>query len=150
MLRRTTEGSPSHRLPRPDDRTAPDFTMKDEGRTMVRNPMSPSVPVAECSRNPFLSLHREMNRLIDDVFRVGQPAAAASQGQGDVPTFVNASMNASETDKGIRIAAELHGVAERDIDGNLNDDALTIRGESALIQIKAIGRQRSHHGPAGR
>ena len=71
-----------------------------------------------------------MNRLFDDVFRgTGLPAATGSQGQGDVGTFVNASMNVSETDKEIRITAELPGVTEQDIDVSLDDDVLTIRGE---------------------
>jgi len=80
--------------------------------------------------DPFLSLHREMNRLFDDVFRGAPlPTAAGRQGQGDVGNFVNASMNVSETDKEIRITAELPGVTEQDIDVSLDDDVLTIRGE---------------------
>ncbi|WP_457090143.1 Hsp20/alpha crystallin family protein [Microvirga sp. P5_D2] len=71
-----------------------------------------------------------MNRLFDDVFRgAALPAAAGSQGQGDIGNFVNASMNVSETDKEIRITAELPGVTEQDIDVSLDDDVLTIRGE---------------------
>ncbi|MBM6581516.1 Hsp20/alpha crystallin family protein [Microvirga sp. BT689] len=38
-------------------------------------------------------------------------------------------MNVSETDKEIRITAELPGVSEQDIDVSLDDDVLTIRGE---------------------
>jgi HSP20 family protein len=80
--------------------------------------------------DPFLLLHREMNRLFDDVFRgANLPAASGSQGQGDVGTFVNTSMNVSETEKEIRITAELPGVTEQDIDVSLDDDVLTIRGE---------------------
>jgi HSP20 family protein len=71
-----------------------------------------------------------MNRLFDDVFRgASLPAAAGSQGQGDVGNFVNVSMNVSETDKEIRITAELPGVTEQDIDVSLDNDVLTIRGE---------------------
>nr|WP_246726427.1 Hsp20/alpha crystallin family protein [Microvirga arsenatis] len=80
--------------------------------------------------DPFLSLHREMNRLFDDVFRgASLPAAPGGQSQGDVGSFVNASMNVLETDKEIRITAELPGVTEQDIDFSLDDDVLTIRGE---------------------
>ena len=98
---------------------------------MARNPMTPFRPGGGMvPGDPFLSLHREMNRLFDDVFRgSGLPAATGSQGQGDVGTFVNASMNVSETDKEIRITAELPGVTEQDIDISLDDDVLTIRGE---------------------
>ena len=79
---------------------------------MARNPMIPFRPGGGMfPGDPFLSLHREMNRLFDDAFRgIGLPAATGSQGQGDVSTFVHASMNVSETDKEIRITAELPGV----------------------------------------
>jgi HSP20 family protein len=98
---------------------------------MARNPMTPFRPGGGMfPGDPFLSLHREMNRLFDDVFRgASLPSAAGSQGQGDVGNFVNASMNVSETDKEIRITAELPGVTEQDIDVSLDDDVLTIRGE---------------------
>ena len=39
------------------------------------------------------------------------------------------SMNVSETEKELRITAELPGVTEQDIDISLDDDVLTIRGE---------------------
>jgi len=98
---------------------------------MARNPMTPFRPGGGMfPGDPFLSLHREMNRLFDDVFRgAALPAASGSQGQGDVGNFVNASMNVSETDKEIRVTAELPGVTEQDIDVSLDDDVLTIRGE---------------------
>ena len=97
---------------------------------MARNPMTPFRPGGGMfPGDPFLSLHREMNRLFDDVFRGSALPASGSQGQGDVGTFVNASMNVSETDKEIRITAELPGVSEHDIDVSFDDDVLTIRGE---------------------
>ena len=98
---------------------------------MARNPMIPFRPGGGMfPGDPFLSLHREMNRLFDDVFRgAALPAASGSQGQGDVGAFVNASMNVSETDKEFRITAELPGVTEQDIAVSLDDDVLTIRGE---------------------
>jgi HSP20 family protein len=98
---------------------------------MARNPMTPFRPGGGMfPGDPFLSLHREMNRLFDDVFRgAALPTASGSQGQGDVGTFVNASINVSETDNEIRITAELPGVTEKDIDVSLDDDVLTIRGE---------------------
>ena len=98
---------------------------------MARNPMLPFRPGGgPFPGDPFLSLHREMNRLFDDAFRgTGLPTATGSQGQGDVGTFVNASMNVSETDREIRITAELPGVTDKDIDVSLDDDVLTLRGE---------------------
>jgi HSP20 family protein len=108
-----------------------DVTSKEE-TTMARNPLTASRPGFGVlgGNDPFLSLHREMNRLFDDVLRgTAVPAAAGSQAQGDVGNFVNASMNVSETEKEIRITAELPGVTEQDIDVSLDDDVLTIRGE---------------------
>jgi HSP20 family protein len=70
-----------------------------------------------------------MNRLFDDALRGTALPAAGAQGQRGVGTFVNASMNVSETENEIRITAELPGVTEQDIDVSLDDDVLTIRGE---------------------
>ncbi|QRM35771.1 Hsp20/alpha crystallin family protein [Microvirga sp. VF16] len=96
---------------------------------MAHNPMIPFRPSGGMfPGDPFLSLHREMNRLFNDVFR-GTGLPASTGGQGDVGAFVNASMNVSETDSEIRITAELPGVTEQDIDVSLDDDVLTIRGE---------------------
>ncbi len=99
---------------------------------MARNPLTTSRPGFGVlgGNDPFLSLHREMNRLFDDVLRgSGPPAMSGSQGPGNVGSFINASVNVSETEKELRIMAELPGVAEQDIDVSLDDDVLTIRGE---------------------
>src|SRR4051812_27361594 len=90
----TSDGQPP---PRP---RAPIVTSKEE-TTMARNPLTASRPGLGMlgGNDPFLSLHREMNRLFDDVLRGGVPAATGSQGQGDVGNFVHASMNVSETDQ---------------------------------------------------
>ncbi|MET0528517.1 MAG: Hsp20/alpha crystallin family protein [Microvirga sp.] len=117
-------------MPRQAATARPDPATNEEDRTVARNPMTPFRPGGGMfPGDPFLSLHREMNRLFDDVFRGSALPASGSQGQGDVGTFVNASMNVSETDKEIRITAELPGVSEQDIDISLDDDVLTIRGE---------------------
>ncbi len=85
--------------------------------------------------DPFLSLHREMNRLFDDVFRGVGLSAAGGQGQvANVGQFINANMNVSETENEIRITVELPGVSEQDIDVSLNEDVLTIRGEKKFEQ----------------
>jgi HSP20 family protein len=72
-----------------------------------------------------------MNRLFDDVLR---DTRLPSAGQIGASNLVNASMNVSETDNGIRITAELPGVSEQDIDVSLDDDLLTIRGEKKFEQ----------------
>src|SRR5690348_7047647 len=74
--------------------------------------------------DPFLTLHREMNRLFDDVIR-GGTAATGSQGA----MLLAPNMDVTETDNEVRIRAELPGVTEDNIDVSLDDDVLTIRAE---------------------
>jgi HSP20 family protein len=73
--------------------------------------------------DPFLTLHREMNRMFDDVLRGG--GLAGPGGTAMVPMH----LDVTEDQKNIRIIAELPGVSENDIQVELNDDVLTIRGE---------------------
>lgn len=74
--------------------------------------------------NPFLTLHREMNRLFDDVF-----------GRFDVPSsFGRAglswpSLEVSETDGVFKVVAEVPGLEEKDVEVLLENDVLAIRGE---------------------
>lgn len=77
-------------------------------------------------RNPFLSLHREMNRLFDDVFRSfdSRLPAAFSTFNGGWP-----SVEISETDKEIKVTAEVPGLEEKDVEALLDDGVLTLRGE---------------------
>jgi HSP20 family protein len=101
---------------------------------MARNPLTPfrsGGGLLGGGGDPFMSLHREMNRLFDDVFR-GMPTAGGAQ--GGTGQFIQAQMNVSETDKEIRITAELPGVDQNDVDVSLDDDVLTIRGEKKFEQ----------------
>lgn len=79
------------------------------------------------SGDPFLSLQRGMNRLFDDVFRGAELSGFG--GPSHDSGMILPQMNVSETDKEVRITAELPGVAEKDVDVTLDDDVLTIRGE---------------------
>ncbi|MDW9531678.1 Hsp20 family protein [Sinorhizobium meliloti] len=63
-------------------------------------------------RNPFLALHREMNRLFDDAFAGGWP-----------------SVEVSDRDKEIKVTAELPGLDEKDVELSLSDGVLSLRGE---------------------
>ncbi|HET9147284.1 MAG TPA: Hsp20/alpha crystallin family protein [Acetobacteraceae bacterium] len=74
------------------------------------------------SADPFLMLHREINRLFDDTLR-GAP------GMGSGAVMEAPRMNVSETEQEIRIEAELPGVAEDDVQIEMTNDLLTIRGE---------------------
>lgn len=82
----------------------------------------------DSDRDPFLSLHREVNRLFDDVFR----------GFGStLPSFNGASafgggwpsVEISDDEKEIKVTAEVPGLEEKDIEVLLEDGVLTLRGE---------------------
>ena len=75
---------------------------------------------------PFVSLQREIDRLFDDFTR-GFPTFATLAGNG--PTTLMPSVDVTETDKEIEITAELPGLEEKDVQVNLSDNLLTIRGE---------------------
>jgi HSP20 family protein len=78
--------------------------------------------------DPFMTLHREMNRLFDDVFRGFDMAPFGSlSGVGRMAGWP--SVEVSETDKDVRISAELPGLEEKDVEVLMGDGVLTIRGE---------------------
>jgi len=81
--------------------------------------------------DPFLTLHREMNRLFDDVLRGGGVPTGGQGGQsgGQGGALLAPQIDVTETDEELRLQAELPGVSENDIEVSLNDDALTIRAE---------------------
>jgi HSP20 family protein len=78
------------------------------------------------SISPVGSLHREMNRLFDDVFR-GFDDSRFFGGRTGWP-----SMDVEETEKEYRVTAELPGLDERDVEVLLHDGLLTLRGEKKL------------------
>jgi len=76
------------------------------------------------SDNPFMSLQREIDRLFDDFTR-GFPVFS----NGGAVAELLPNMDVTETDKQIEITAELPGLEEKDVQVNLADNVLTIRGE---------------------
>ena len=78
-------------------------------------------------RDPFLSLHREVNRLFDEALRgfdTRLPAFAGFPDRGGWP-----SVEISDNEKEIRVTAEVPGLEEKDIEVLLDDGVLTIKGE---------------------
>ena len=79
----------------------------------------------------FLTLHREMNRLFDDVFRgfgsfgnFGRLGSPLMEGQFSWPRI-----ELDETDKAVMVSAELPGLSEKDIQVEIANGVLSIRGE---------------------
>jgi HSP20 family protein len=80
--------------------------------------------------DPLLALRQEMSRVFDDFFSgVGLPSFAGSEPASTVPAILTPRMDVSETDDAVRIAVELPGLDEDDVDVTLDGDVLTIRGE---------------------
>jgi HSP20 family protein len=69
--------------------------------------------------NPFSFLQQEIDRLFEGVTR-NIPGLA---------TTTMPSMDISETDKAIEITAELPGLEKKDVELNVAENVLTIRGE---------------------
>jgi HSP20 family protein len=76
--------------------------------------------------DPFLVMRRQMNRLFDDVF--GDFALPSLESPA-VRQLASPKIDVSETDKELRVTAELPGLKEDDIDVMIDEDSLTIRGE---------------------
>ncbi len=91
-----------------------------------RNDRERSQAIRSESISPVLNLHREMNRLFDDVFR-GFDDSRFWGGRGAWP-----SVDVEETEREYRVTAELPGLEEGDVEVLLHDGLLTLRGEKKL------------------
>ncbi|MBW5440365.1 Hsp20/alpha crystallin family protein [Bradyrhizobium canariense] len=74
--------------------------------------------------NPLLALHREMNRLFDDAFRsfdLGPFGSSTAMGWPNVEL--------DESEKEVKVVAELPGLEQKDVNVELANGVLTISGE---------------------
>jgi HSP20 family protein len=78
--------------------------------------------------NPFLTLHREMNRLFDDAFR-SFDLTPFDFGRGFARTLEWPNIEVDETEKELKVIAELPGLEEKDIEVDLANNVLVIKGE---------------------
>ena len=74
----------------------------------------------------LLRLHQEIEKVFEDFTKVA-PMRWPGDGAG-----VDFKLDVSETDKEMRLTAELPGVDEKDIDITLSGDVLTIKGEKKM------------------
>ncbi|TPK07034.1 Hsp20/alpha crystallin family protein [Mesorhizobium sp. B2-5-9] len=82
----------------------------------------------DSERDPFLSLHREVNRLFDDVFR----GFGSKHPSFNTPSAFSGgwpSVEISDSEKEIKVIAEIPGLEEKDIEVLLDDGVLTLKGE---------------------
>jgi HSP20 family protein len=92
------------------------------------NSKNQQLPTSGEAYDPFLTLHREMNRLFDDVFRgfgnFGRVGSPPMEGQFSWPRI-----ELGETGKAVTVSAELPGMNENDVHVEISNGVLSIRGE---------------------
>jgi HSP20 family protein len=90
--------------------------------------------------DPFLALHREMSRMLDDFGRgFGVPASARGSWPGAWP-----HVEVSETDNDVKVVAELPGMEQKDVEVSLHDGVLTLKGEKKSESNDALYSERWH------
>jgi len=90
--------------------------------------------------DPFLALHREMNKIFDDFsrgFGVGIPTGfGAPSGWPHIEV--------SETDREVTVVAELPGIEQKDVEVTLAEGTLTLKGEKKSESTGALYSERWH------
>lgn len=81
------------------------------------------------TRDPFVSLQREINRAFDDLWRSFDAPLTRLGGQSVGAGFGWPNVELYENDKELTLTAEVPGMAEKDLEILLEDDALILRGE---------------------
>ena len=76
--------------------------------------------------HPLFAFHREMNRMFDDVFRGFDLASLDSNSRNGLGW---PQIDIDETDKEVRITAELPGLEEKDVSLEIANGVLSISGE---------------------
>lgn len=88
------------------------------------------VPVKREEQEPVYELQRNMNSLFDDFFNnFGNFSLAPFEAFGPSFGAFNPQVDVSESDKEIKVSAELPGLDENDIEVSLAHNVLTISGE---------------------
>jgi HSP20 family protein len=77
--------------------------------------------------SPFLSLHRDMNRLFDDMLRDFGQGTFGGTGQSSLANWP--SVEITEADNEVRVTAEMSGMDEKDVEVLMDDGVLVLRGE---------------------
>jgi HSP20 family protein len=89
-------------------------------------PFRPRSGLVPSDINVFGTLHREIDRLFDGL--TNGFSLSGIQGTSNLMP----SIDVTETDKEIAIAAEMPGLERKDVDISLEEDVLTIRGEKKM------------------
>ncbi|HEV2078880.1 MAG TPA: Hsp20/alpha crystallin family protein [Allosphingosinicella sp.] len=82
------------------------------------------VPYNRDESSPFLSLRRDVDRLFDDFFRGTVPSTSFLRSSMGWP-----SVEVSDSDREVRVTAEVPGMSEKDVELLMENGVLTLRGE---------------------
>jgi HSP20 family protein len=97
-------------------------------RDLVPWTKSQQLSTAHDAFDPFFTLHREMNRLFDDVFRgfgpLSRVVSPLMEGRFGWPR-----LELSDTDNAVTVSAELPGLSEKDVQVEIANGVLSIHGE---------------------
>jgi HSP20 family protein len=78
---------------------------------------------------PFRQFQDEMNRLFDDFFAGHDLPLWPGRGGDDSLSAFTPRVNISETEREVKVSAELPGMDEKDVTVELDDNMINIRGE---------------------
>ena len=93
-------------------------------RDLIPRLRSRAPVVSRESSNPIVAFHQEMNRLFEDFWHDFD-----GDGQSGIRSFGFPHVEVSETDRELKVEAELPGMDEKDVEVLLDNGALTLRGE---------------------
>jgi HSP20 family protein len=79
-------------------------------------------------RSPLVALHRQMNQLFDDFWRDFDAPMLSRNGW----SMGWPQVDVSETEKEVKVTAELPGLSDKDVEVTLRDGRLTLKGEKKL------------------
>jgi len=75
-------------------------------------------------------LHREVDRVFDEFFPLARPLQrSANPRRTDDPSFLQPTIDIAESDQQYTIQVEVPGVEKEDLDLEIREDALILRGE---------------------
>ena len=89
-----------------------------------RQSSSAPVPYRSEDTNPLLSLRRDVDRLFEDIFR---PALSGFGVRDNLMAWPHVEV--SDSDREVRVTAEVPGMSDNDVELLVEDGVLTIRGE---------------------
>ena len=101
----------------------------EESATESAVPVKRDTAPPATGESPLASLHHQINRLFDDAFKdMGLPNFAFTQLPDDGNLNFRPSLNLACENERYILTLEAPGLAEKDLDIEVRDDVLTIRG----------------------